>query len=118
VKRQVFGLTIRLKWWYYRKVVKRWRYDMVKMQTPITWEQWVSLKRGDMLKDADGGIWRVTSRDPHDPKVISIAYEDRGDEEGLVFDQRDNQILLGEEWAIIIQLNHPSVTIIPAPQTE
>ncbi|HOX60637.1 MAG TPA: hypothetical protein PLV72_01360 [Candidatus Magasanikbacteria bacterium] len=91
---------------------------MVKMQTPITWEQWVSLKRGDILKDANGGIWKVLSRDPHNPRVISTVYEDRDDDEGLVFDQMTNQILLEEEWAIIVELNHPSVTIIPAPQTE
>lgn len=82
---------------------------MKEMQTPIKQGAWRNIKPGNGIKDSTGRIWKVTQRDPAgDPDVLFAVcpghHEDR-----LLW--CDNQ-LLDEEYAIVMELNSPSVAVV------
>jgi hypothetical protein len=81
---------------------------MEKMATPITQEQWQALEPGDRLKDKHDRLWEVIQRDPgNNNRLLAKCPGHITDR----LDWHDGQIL-DEEWAIIVELNHPSVTIV------
>ncbi|MBI2989566.1 MAG: hypothetical protein HYY51_00035 [Candidatus Magasanikbacteria bacterium] len=81
----------------------------MKMQTPITQDQWRNLKAGDGFRDQHGRVWNVTRRDPggNPDRLFAQCPGHREDR----LDWNSNQIL-DEEWAIIMELNDPSVALV------
>lgn len=79
------------------------------MKTPITQEEWRNLKPGDGIKDKLERKWEIIRRDPMGNPDRLFARCPGHDVERL--DWNGGQIL-DEEWAIIIELNDPSVTIV------
>ncbi len=77
--------------------------------TPISLADWQGLKPGDGIRDSMGRIWRVTRKSKSPDRLYARC--PGHDEDRL--DWFEGQIL-EEEWAIVLELNDPSVTIVRA----
>jgi hypothetical protein len=81
-----------------------------KYTTPISESDWQGIKIGEGIQDSSGRIWRVTRLS----KRLNHLYADcpgHGEER---LEWKNGQILDAEEWSIVMELNHPSVTIVRA----
>ncbi|MDP1813334.1 MAG: hypothetical protein Q8K92_02690 [Leadbetterella sp.] len=78
-------------------------------RTPITQEEWRGLQKGKGIKDAHGRVWEVIGKDSGNPDLLTARCPGHPADD-LIW--HESQILEKDEWAVIIELNHSSVTIV------
>lgn len=80
-----------------------------KCFTPITQDAWRGLEKGNGIKDAHGRIWEVVRRSTTNQDLLYARCPGH-DVDDLIW--HNSQILEEGEWAVILELNHPSVSIV------
>jgi hypothetical protein len=83
--------------------------------TPITWEQWQSIEKGDAIRDTRGNLWVVTWRDEHDQVTCKVPGEDDFMDFIMTEMYGDRNIVDEDECGIFVPFHGDGVEIVKKP---